>query len=104
MILNFTFLLVLVLSSTMSSTTVDDISEQIIENALDKAFAPVLARQAEIENNTMASLLTSITVDELPDNLIENCVHEALAPLLARQEARELNTTARLEALQALVS
>ena len=87
-----------------SSDQLSGLPDQLLDNVIDKAFAPLIARQEELELNTLARLQASITVDDLPDQIIENAVHDALAPLLARQEAMENNTTARLESLQALVS
>ena len=106
MTFNITFLLFTILSSAMSTTSMTKLPEQLLDNVLNKAFAPLLARQDEVEQNALARLETlqsSITVDEIPDQLIGNAVHDALAPLLARQEAMENKTSARLEALQALV-
>ena len=91
----------------MSTTAVGDLPDHLIESVIHEAFAPLMARQEEIENNTMARLETlhsTITLEDLPDDLIDNAVQGALAPLLERQEAMENNTMARLEALQALVS
>ena len=80
-------------------------SDQLLDNAISKAFAPLIARQEEVELNTLARLEASIKVDDLiPDQIIENAVHDALAPLLARQDSMEKNTDARLDSLQALVS
>ena len=104
MILNITFLLVALLTSTMSTTPVANFTDQFLDNAIDKAFTPLLAKQEEIETATLARLQESIIVDDLPDQLVENAVHEALAPLLARQDSMEKNTDARLDFLQALVS
>ena len=64
---------------------------------------PLLAKQEEIEDNTIARL-SALTVESIPDDLIENAVQGALAALLARQEAMENNTLARLEGLKALVT
>ena len=80
-------------------------SDQLLDNAISKAFAPLIARQEEVELNTLARLEASIKVDDLiPDQIIENAVHDALAPLLARQDSMERNTDARLDSLQALIS
>ena len=92
---NLTFVLIVVLSSAMPIS-------DLLDNAIDRAFAPLIAIQEKVERNTLARLETlrsAITVDDLPDQLIENA-----APLLARQEAMENNTSARLESLQALIS
>lgn len=86
-----------------SSDQLSGLPDQLLDNVIDKAFAPLIARQEDLELNTLARLQASITVDDLPDQIIENAVHDALAPLLARQEAMESNTTAQLESLQALV-
>ena len=107
MVLNITFLFLLIAlypTMAMSNKPVADLPDKLLDEALDKAFAPLLARQEEVEHNALARLKTSITADDIPDHLIENAVQGALAPLLAIQEAMENNTFTRLDSLQALVS
>ena len=66
MTFNITFLLFTILSSAMSTTSMTKLPEQLLDNVLNKAFAPLLARQDEVEQNALARLETlqsSITVD-----------------------------------------
>ena len=101
MILTHTFQLITILFTAMS---VNELPGQLFDDAINRAFAPLIARQEDVEHNMLAQLQSSLTADDISDHLVENAVRDALAPLLARQEAIENNTSARLESLQALVS
>ena len=58
----------------MSTASLTELPEQLLDNVLNKAFAPLLAGQDEVEQNALARLETwqsSFTVDDIPDKLIE---------------------------------
>ena len=58
---------------------IPDLSNQLLDKVINMAFAPLMARQEELELNTLARLQASITADDLPDHIIENAVQDALA-------------------------
>ena len=91
MIFDITLIFLSLLFGKMSTLPSDDLLDKLVEDVVDVALAPLLARQNEIEIKTIARLeniQSTITIDDLPDKLIENAINDALTPLLNRQKEK----------------